>query len=137
MPRKQGLKLKGQEISFAAYSELKAFCLQYNEKRKRLKDLYGFTSERDPGMPKGNMCADPTAHRAEVAAKLSTDVELIEKTAQEVDASIANYLLKNVTEEWTWDAMKLHYNIPIGRRQFYAARKNFFFLLALRKGMIE
>ena len=88
-------------------------------------------------MPRGNTCADPTAHRAEIAAKLSNDVELIEKTAKEVDDSIATYLLKNVTQEWTWDAMKLHDNIPIGRRQFYAARKRFFFLLALKKDMIE
>ena len=137
MPRKQGLRLKDQEISFAAYSELKAFCLQYEEKKRRLADVYGGGWGHRTEMPRGNTCADPTAHRAEIAAKLSNDVELIEKTAKEVDDSIATYLLKNVTQEWTWDAMKLHDNIPIGRRQFYAARKRFVFLLALKKDMIE
>ena len=50
-------------------------------------------------IPVAEPCLLYTSHRAEIAAKLSNDVELIEKTAKEVDDSIATYLLKNVTQE--------------------------------------
>lgn len=56
MPMKKDLKLDQYDISPYAYRELHNFCLQYPEKKRRLREL-----ESPFGGPRGS---DPTAGRA-------------------------------------------------------------------------
>lgn len=74
MPMKKDLKLDQYDISPYAYRELHNFCLQYPEKKRRLREL-----ESPFGGPRGS---DPTAGRATRAATLAADIALIEKTAR-------------------------------------------------------
>ena len=84
-------------------------------------------------MPHGTTAGNPTEKKAMAAAKLSSDCELIEQTAIEADAAIYTWIIKNVTEEESpWEYL----NAPKGRRQFYESRRRFFYLLALKKGMV-
>lgn len=71
MPMKKDLKLDQYDISPYAYRELHNFCLQYPEKKRRLREL-----ESPFGGPRGS---DPTAGRATRAATLAADIALIEK----------------------------------------------------------
>ena len=61
--------------------------------------------------------------------KLSRDIGLIEQTAQEAVGGLYPYILKNVTEDITYE----HMGVPCGRRQFYFMRRKFFCLLDRKK----
>lgn len=132
MGNKCDLKLDDYEISKYAYRELRYFCLQYPEKKRQLRDCYSLSSHGFKGAPSGGGVSDPTQAQAFKAIRLSESCELIEQTAITVDSSIYQYIIKNVTTESEYRTL----NVPCGRRQFYEARRKFFFLLAQKKGLI-
>lgn len=82
MPNKRDLRLERYSIGKYAYRELHNFCLQYPEKKRRLRELESpYKSPQITGMPSGNGPGDPTGRNAERASVLSGDIELIERTA--------------------------------------------------------
>lgn len=83
--------------------ELEYFCLQYNEKIRL----------SNSNTPEGR--------------KAKVDVAIIDNIASLVYPEIKNYLVENVSTGKTWEQM----HPPCGRRQFYEARKNFFYILSL------
>ena len=129
MVNKRDLKLSDHNISRAKYLELKYFCLQYNEKKKELQHSYGLRSTNSDGQPHGNGTSSPTERQAMKNAMLQEDIALIEQTAMTAAPDYYQCILKNVTEETTYEGM----NVPCGRRQFYEARRYFFFLLAQKR----
>lgn len=133
MPDKRDIKLNEYGISKFAYRELSNFCLQYEDKKSKIKDLHNpYSSPQITGMPHGSGVGNPTERAALKAELLSRDIELINRTAEETDSGIAEAILKNVTQGIQYDYM----DIPCGRRQFYMKRRKFFYLLAIKKGMI-
>ncbi len=133
MPNKRDLKLDECGISKLAYRELFNFCLQYEEKKNKVKDLHNpYHSPQITGMPHGNGASNPVEQAVLKAERLSRDIELIDSTAEETDIGIAQAILKNVTQGIQYDYME----VPCGRRQFYEKRKKFFYLLAIKKGMV-
>jgi hypothetical protein len=133
MSRHRDIKLDKYEIDKFAYRELLNFCRQYPEKKDKLKEIRGISLAPMTGMPRGQSVGNPTERKALRAEKLSEDCEMIEKTAIEAGPEIHTWLLRNVTEEsCTWEVL----NVPVGRRQFYEYRRRFFYLLALKRGMV-
>ena len=57
------------------------------------------------------------------------DNDGIVQAAREADETISKYILANVVDEISWEYM----DAPIGRRQFYAARRKFFYILSQKK----
>lgn len=133
----KNIKLDMYGISRAAYNELHSFCLQYDEKLARLNDAYSLKSPNLSGMPHGSGISDPTARAAELCEKYRNDIDLIEKTAKEVDPELAPFIIKNVTSEkcppWV---LKTRYGMETGERQFNLKRRQFYYLLALKKQII-
>jgi len=127
--RKRDMKLSDYNISRAKYNELKYFCMQYEEKKQELHRGYGLGAVVSDGMPKGNIPGNPTERAAIRNAMLQKDVEMIEQTAIEADSDMYQWLLKNVTEGIPYEWL----NVPRGRRQFYEARRYFFYLLAQKR----
>lgn len=127
--RKRDMKLSDYNISRAKYNELKYFCMQYEEKKREIHNSYGLGAVVSDGMPKGNMPGNPTERAAIRNAMLQNDVELIEQTALEADSAIYQWLMKNVTEGIPYEWL----NVPTGRRQFYEARRYFFYLLSQKR----
>lgn len=131
------IKLDKYGISDAAYKELRAFCLQYDEKLARLNDAYSLKSPNLSGMPHGSGISDPTARAAELCEKYKEDIDLIEKTAREVDPKLAPFIIKNVTSDkcppWV---LKTRYGMEAGEKQFNKKRRQFYYLLALKKQII-
>lgn len=126
MPNQKDLNLEKYEISKYRYRELKNFCLQYNEKKQQLATLRGLGAVIYNNEPHGSGISNPTAAKAERAQQLARDIDLIEQTVMEVDSVNYDSLLANVT------ATNLPYEYlspACGRRQFYADRRKFFFLL--------
>ena len=125
------LSLGCYDISRERYRELKYFCRQYPEKKAKLADARSLGGQNWDGMPHASTVGDPTARRAEKAMRYSHDVELIERVAAEAAPECTRELLRNVTEGVPWEYLP---SACCGRRQFYALRRRFFWLLDREKG---
>lgn len=129
MPKKRDLKLSDHNISRAKYNELKYFCMQYAEKKRELSGSYGIRAVENDGMPHGMSTGRPTEQNAIRNTMLRADIELIEQTAIEADPGLYKFIIENVTEGNPYEYM----NVPAGRKQFYEARRYFFYLLAQKR----
>ena len=129
LPSKKDIILDEFDISKFRYRELLNFCMQYEEKKNKVKEFCEISAVKYLGMPKGNKIADPTAEKADMLLQLKADIELIEQTAIEADAEIYKQLLDNITKGISY----LHLDVPYSRASFYRKRKKFFFLLSLKR----
>lgn len=130
MPNKRDLSLDQYGISKNRYRELANFCLQYREFVAEKQSCYSLDGKPMNGMPRSAGVSDTTARKAERAYILGKHIELIEQTAIEAGGSLYQWFLKAVTEDMRWEDLMP----PCGRRQFYEKRRQFFFLLSLKKG---
>ena len=142
MAKKRDLKLDNYGISKWRYRELYYFCLQYKDFIEALQDCYSLDGVSTDGKPNERPTpepihtsgkrykSDPTVKKAERAYMLSRDIEMIEQTAIEATGDLYQYMLTAVSENLSWEILQP----PCGRRQFYKARRKFFFLLSLKKG---
>ena len=117
--------LKKYEISLNRFRELKYFCLQYDDKKRELNNLTFISAPRIDGQPHGNKTSDATALKAMRIAELKKDVELIEQCAISADSTIYQYIITNVTKGLAYEFL----GVPMGKNQFYAKRRKFFWLL--------
>ncbi|MGE4215405.1 MAG: hypothetical protein AB7E42_11615 [Anaerotignaceae bacterium] len=129
MPNRKDLILDAYNISKFRYRELLNFCMQYEEKKNRIKEFCEISAIKYSGMPKGNEISDPTAEKADMLIGLKADIELIEQTAIEADAEVYKQLLENITKGISY----LHLDVPYSRASFYRRRKKFFYLLSLKR----
>lgn len=114
------------------YYELKHFCLQYNEWKKRYascNDAIIFASQLDR-LPSTNVPSDLTAKYAIQKACYAERIKLIEKAALEADNFLYPYLLKAVTEGLSFTYLKTKMEIPCGRDMYYDRYRKFFWLLS-------
>lgn len=113
------------------YYELKHFCLQYPV----WKGIYASLDDsaipmsRIENMPRSNVFGDPTGTRAMMKTYYREKIELIEKTAQESDKYLYEYILKAVTEGLSYTYLRTRLNIPCGRDMYYDRYRKFFWLL--------
>ncbi|MDR0918104.1 MAG: hypothetical protein LBM93_02480 [Oscillospiraceae bacterium] len=116
------------------YLELKYFCFQYPIWRKEylqitaLDDYSGYHS-----VHKSPKISSPTEETATKKLILSEKIELIEKTAKEVDDIMSTYILKGVTEDVSYDFLKLRLNIPCCRDTYYNLYRKFFWVLSRKR----
>lgn len=111
--------------------ELKHFCLQYPEWKKVYADL------DNPDIPlstidqvrTSNVPGDPTAKRALKKAYYLERIKTIERIARETDMHLHEYILKGVTEGYSYTYLKSKLNIPCGRDMYYDRYRRFFWLL--------
>ena len=129
MPNSKDLSLDKFGISKEKYRELKYFCRQYCEKKQKVIDLMSLKATNLNGLPGGSGVSDPTAEKALKAAKEQADIDLIEQTVREAEPGIYKWLLVSVTEGIPYEQMP----VPCGRRQFYEARRKFFYLLSEKR----
>lgn len=130
------LKLDKYGISKEAYDELCAFCLQYPEKKAKVQDVLSLKANSFEPKVKKIGISNPTAKAEEIAEKYLADIELIEKTAQEVDEFLAPWIIKSVTQDVAvWKLIELE-NMPTSRNIFTLKRRQFYCLLAIKKKML-
>ena len=118
-------------ISKHRHYELKHFCLQYPDWKRR-HDSLGvpkMSSSMLEKLPSSNIPSDPTAIFALNKAYYSDRIELIEKTAVEADKYLCAYILKAVTEGLSYTYLKTKLKIPCGRDMYYDRYRKFFWLL--------
>ena len=95
------------------YYELKHFCLQYPIWRKVVTSTLG----------------DPTAKCAMAKTYYSERTDMVERVAEQTDRELAEYILKAVTEGWSYDILKARLEIPCCKDVYYELYRRFFWLL--------
>lgn len=118
------------------FYELKHFCLQYRQWQKS----YETVSELGPRLYEQMYVkntgehVDPTARAAEERVFYSSRMEMVEKTAVEADAELAEYILLGVTRGLSYEVLSLKHGIPASRDTYYNRYRKFFWLLSKKRG---
>lgn len=114
-------------ISMNRYKELKAFCLQYDEKKSKIK--YGISAIQNDGQPKGRSTGSQTEDQAIENDVYRRDCAMIEEAAVRANPEIWKYILKSVTLGLTYEFVEYDEKmgrIPVGKTDFYGYRKLFY-----------
>ena len=123
-------------ISRHRYAELKAFCLQYDEKKSKISR--GIGAMNYDGMPKGNFKTNPLEDKAIRNVTYQKDCEMIEQAAIAASPDIFQYIIKSVTNDLPYQYIEYDEKlgrIPVGKTDFYALRRLFYhFLDNLKSG---
>ena len=121
-------------ISRHRYAELKAFCLQYDEKKSKISR--GISAVTNDGMPHGNYKENPLETNAIRNVTYQKDCEMIEQAAIAASAEIYPYIIKSVTNDLSYPFIEYDEvlgRIPVGKTEFYATRRLFYHYLDLLK----
>jgi hypothetical protein len=113
------------------YYELKHFCLQYPIWKKEYLSFDGF-SKINMGSSifsvKGTY-GDPTAKCAITREYYLERMKMLEKVAELTDNVIGKYILRGVTEGWSYDILKVRLEIPCCKDIYYELYRKFFWIL--------
>lgn len=112
-------------ISKARYCELMWFVRQYDDyKAKDRKWRNGEYDKMRAGNSAGKGHSDPTACEAVriASSRWAWKIAVIEQAAVIVAPGFCKELLRNVTQDITWE----HLSAPVCRPTFYEARRKFF-----------
>lgn len=121
-------------ISKNRYAELKAFCLQYEEKKSKISR--GVGAMNYDGMPKSNYKENSLETKAIRNVTYQKDCEIIEKAAVKASDTIYPYIIKSVTNDLPYRFIEYDEKlgrIPVGINEFYAYRRLFYHYLDLLK----
>lgn len=133
--QRRDLKLDKYNISLNRYRELLYFCRQYPEWKDELR--YNTDCLKSPdltGQPKSTEITDQTSRLAIRRAELASKCELIEQAAIKADEEVYQYIIKNITDENAgYNYLRMILRLPMGRNQFYEARRRFFWILDKNK----
>ena len=114
------------------YYELKHFCLQYPVWKKAYAALDGLsTRPMDLEMfMVTNTLSDPTAKCAMAKEFYTERMDMIKRAAENADLRLSSYILKAVTEGWSYDILKARLDIPCCKDTYYELYRRFFWLLS-------
>nr|DAO17712.1 MAG TPA: hypothetical protein [Caudoviricetes sp.] len=118
------------------YYELKHFCLQYpiwKQAYNSLGGLYGRVSDFAFGSNKYN-ASSPTERIAIARGFYSDRMDMVEKTAKEADCTLSEYIVIGVTENMSYDLLRVNYDIPCCKDVYYDRYRRFFWLLNKARG---
>ena len=121
------------------YYELKHFCLQYPIWRKAYASLNSFSSKpADWAMfIVTSTLGDPTAKVGMARAYYSERTDMIERVTEQTDQQLAPYILKAVTEGWSYDILKVRLGIPCCKDTYYELYRRFFLAAESRKEIVR
>lgn len=117
-------------ISKNRYAELKAFCLQYGEKKSKIK--YGISAAQYDGQPKAHSTGSQTERQAMDNVIYMKDCAMIEEAAIRTNPEIWRYIVKSVTLGLSYEFIEYDNEqgkIPMCKNDFYGTRRKFFSIL--------
>lgn len=111
----------GCAISKYRYFELKYFCFQYPEWKRRLSELDGLATRGKHA---------PTETEAFEKLELTEKIKMVQDTVEVVGEWCKDALLDCVTEGIPYDKLNARNPIPCGRELFYKTYRKFFYVLS-------
>ena len=128
--RERPLRMEKYGVSPERYAELKAFCRQYPEKKRKADSLLGAKSPILTGMPRGSGGTDPVHRAAEKRERLLRDVNLIETAAAETKGGAwARALIRNCCYRVRYEDLRPDEMPSCNRSAYFEARREFFIRL--------
>ena len=117
-------------ISKERYYELKHFCLQYPEWKKKLVELSYATYPQQLSFigSDGELC-NPTEKRVIDRDIFSSNIKKIEQSAKEADEDLAHYIVQSVCFGRSFIYLDTVLRIPCCKDVFYDRYRKFFWLL--------
>ncbi len=112
------------------YEELRAFCLQYEEKKREI--ARGAAGLRCHTAVSRTGTEDPAKRAALRRRRYQRDLEMIEEAARAACPEIDAYMIKSVTKDLSYPFLEYDLElgrIPMGKTDFYARRKLFYYFL--------
>ncbi|MEG1514914.1 MAG: hypothetical protein RSD95_08535 [Clostridia bacterium] len=118
-------------ISKHRYYELRHFCLQYPEWKRRYASLDGLPSHASLSarFESGGTRSDPTAMYAEVRLYFYDRMKMVEDSANESAGHMGALLLRAVTEGTSYEHLRAQEGVPCCKDAWYAVYRRFFWLL--------
>lgn len=122
-------------LSKSRYYELKHFCLQYPLWKKVYLELvdYGVPVSMIKSEIKPTTISDPTAQLAIEKLYYMDRIEMVEEAAYEADKYLYKYILKAVTEGYSYVHLKSRLEIPCSRETYYDRYRKFFWILSQKR----
>ena len=116
------------------YYELKHFCQQYPEWKAARARIDGYSGSQQLGdRVQTSSLADQTADSAHLRIVYSNRIEMVDKAAEQADPDLAYFIRKGVTEGYSYEALRLRFNMPCGRETYYDRYRKFFWHLNLAR----
>jgi hypothetical protein len=123
-------------ISKHRYYELKHFCLQYHEWEKQYNILEESTIQSQTlqfAIIHGELfpwpLPDPTHKLAMKKASLSSKMDMVKNTAMKVDSYLGEFIFKAVTEDKSYNYLRMKCNLACGKDIYYENLRRFFWEL--------
>lgn len=119
------------------YYELKHYCLQYPEWKKKLAELNTMLIAYGPSEVHRSDISRSSENLAIKRYELSRAMELVEECARTAtdELTLQPYIFKAVTEGVPYVQLQAKYSIPCGPDMYYDAYRRFFWILSERKGI--
>lgn len=120
-------------ISKNRYRELKAFCLQYDEKKSEIQyGTSGSSSAWENVASRMGFVGKPVENQAVKNELYAKDCRMIEEAAIRADPGIWKYILRSVTQDLPYEFVEYDEElgrITVGKTDFYSYRRLFYFYL--------
>ena len=133
MTKHRDLKLDKYNISRSRYRELYYFCLQYDERKKKMEELRYPSPPKSDGMPRGSGISNPTERNGMMAACLSLENKVMEQAAVEASSDLHPWILKAAKYDLKFDYLHLCEGMPCGKNEFQKLRHKFYYILDQKK----
>ena len=113
------------------YYELKHFCLQYRNWKSAVSRMDGYSNVHAYIVAKtvDGRIRDSTETTVEAREIYANHIALVENAAKETDSYFGGYILKAVTNGWTYEYLRTVCQIPCCRGTYYELYRRFFWLL--------
>lgn len=109
------------------YLELKNFCFQYPDWKRSIAELDPLKTHFQKITP-GNFSRSVEQLTIQ-RDRFEQNINLIESTAIETDSFLKQWIIKGVTEGYTYEYLHLHLEMPTSRDIYYDCYRRFFWLL--------
>lgn len=114
------------------YYELKYFCFQYPEWLSQLETLDGYSNANYIQVKSANGSYSDKTYSTVVKREMYlNNIKMVKKVADDVDEYLSKYLIKGITENLSYDILKVRFDIPCSRSVYYKKYRHFFALLDL------
>lgn len=117
------------------YYELKHFCHMYPTYKRVQHDVTENSIKSSFIVKANNQRKRPYAEAelvekaADILAACSRRIGMVDAAAEEADKTMSEYIIKGVTENLSYDVLKVRYNIPCSRDTYYDLYRKFFWHL--------
>ena len=113
------------------YYELKHFCLQYSDWKEHLRSLDGAKIQNGISRVGSgvNEFDSDVENCAFLRLKYQNYIDTVETSAREADLFLSRWILKGVTEDLSYENLRLVHGMPCCRNTYYNCYRKFFWAL--------